>query len=140
MDAGPLLLLFSRKTWDCCFGNGVYLSFRDHDTECLCCVFSIIIFLKMFLDICKSRENSIMNFHELVTWFYNDQNTESLVSSILLPTFLYTGSSYLHRVTLKQILGIISFHPKILQYVSLKYKEKIKKKAITTIIFSHSKR
>lgn len=64
-----------------------------------------------------------MNFHEPITWFYNDQNMKSLISSLLLPTYPYAGYFYLCKITLKQILCNIPFHPKILQCIYLKYKD-----------------
>lgn len=55
-----------------------------------------------------------MNFHESVTVFSSAQNMENLTSSNFLPTHLYTGYFCLHKIILKQILGAISFYPKIL--------------------------
>lgn len=103
----------------------VNLSFKDHDTKCLCVAFTIIKkkFFLSFSDIHRSRENSLMIFHELVVWFYNDQNMENLISSIFLPTYLYTGYFYQQKINLKPILGITAFHSQqqvnILQCVSL---------------------
>ena len=55
-----------------------------------------------------------MNFHESVTVFSSAQNMENLTSSNFLPTHLYTGYFFLHKIILKQILGAISIYPKIL--------------------------
>lgn len=64
-----------------------------------------------------------MNFHEPVTLSSSAQNMENLILSNFLPTHLYTGYFCLHKIILKQILGAISFYPKILQCVTLKCKD-----------------
>lgn len=72
----------------------VNLSFQDHDIKCLWDIsynkkkkdFKFFKHTQEDSIMVRGREDSMIFFHEPVTWFYSDQNMENLILSAFLPT------------------------------------------------------